>query len=66
VAARQQTGRHAVPAPTRLPAPDEAIAILVQAIQHPEANPQELCHHLQALYPHLSPVTIEALLPSMA
>jgi hypothetical protein len=61
VAARQQTDRYAVQALTRLPSADEAIAILVQAIQHPEANPQELCHHLQALYPQLTPVTIEAL-----
>jgi len=51
VAARQQTNRRAVPAPSRLPAADEAIAILVQAIQHPQASPLELCQRLQARLP---------------
>ena len=61
VAARQQTSRRAVPAPTQLPAADEAIAILVQAIQHPQASPQELCHRLHARYPQLTPAGIETL-----
>jgi hypothetical protein len=61
VAARQQTGRRAVAVSTPLPAAEAAIAILVQAIQHPQASPQELCHRLQARYPQLTPATIETL-----
>jgi len=61
VAAGQQTGRRAGLAPTRLPTADAAIAILVQAIQHPQASPQEFCHRLHARYPQLTPATIEAL-----
>lgn len=61
VATHQQTGRRAGLAPTRLPTADAAIAILVQAIQHPQASPQELCHRLHARYPQLTPAAIEAL-----
>jgi hypothetical protein len=61
VAARQQTGRCAVPVPTQLPAADAAIAILVQAIQHPQASSQELCHRLHSRYPQLTPAAIDTL-----
>lgn len=61
VAARQKAVRSAALAPVPLPSAQETIAVLVQAMQHPERNPQELAAHLQAAYPHLSAQAIVAL-----
>ena len=59
IAARQIALRSAAPA--RLPSAAEAIAILVQVIQHPERSPEQLATHLRADYPHLSAQAIVAL-----
>ena len=48
-------------APALLPSAEEAIAVLVQAIQHPERSPEQLAAHLQARYPHLSAPAIVTL-----
>ena len=61
VRTRQQTGRSAARIQPRLPVAEQAIAILVQAIQHPEASPQQLCHRLLSAYPQLTPAAIAAL-----
>jgi hypothetical protein len=36
-----------------LPSAEEAIAVLVQAMQHPERSPEQLATHLRSTYPHL-------------
>jgi hypothetical protein len=54
VAAGQKATRNAALAPVPLPSSEEAIAVLVQAIQHPQRSPEQLAAHLHAAYPHLS------------
>ncbi len=61
VAASQKALRSAALAPVPLPSAQEAIAVLVQAIQHPERSPEQLAAHLQAAYPHLSAQAIVGL-----
>ncbi|MEK7685652.1 MAG: hypothetical protein AAB466_09545 [Verrucomicrobiota bacterium] len=61
VAIRQKAIRSAALAPVRLPSAEEAIAVLVQAMQHPERSPEQLATHLHSTYPHLSAGTIVAL-----
>jgi hypothetical protein len=61
VAARQKAVRSAALAPIPLPSAEETIAVLVQAIEHPERSPEQLAAHLRAPYPHLSPQAIVAL-----
>jgi hypothetical protein len=61
VAASQRALRRAALAPALLPSAEEAIAVLVQAIQHPERSPEQLATHLHTSYPHLSPQAIVAL-----
>ena len=52
LAAPQKASRSAGLAP--LPSASEAIAILVEAIQHPQSSPQELCDRLLAQHPRLT------------
>jgi len=61
VAASQKAVRAAALAAVALPSAEEAIAVLVQAIQHPERGPEQLAAHLQKTYPHLSAQAIVAL-----
>jgi hypothetical protein len=61
LADRQKTVRRAVLAPVPLPSAEEAIAVLVQAMQHPERSPEQLATELQARYPHLTGEAIVAL-----
>ena len=61
VATRQKAARNAVLAPIPLPSAEEAIAVLVQAMQHPERGPEQLATHLRSTYPHLSAQAIVAL-----
>lgn len=61
VAARQKAVRSAALAPVPLPSAEETIAVLVQAMQHPERSPEQLAAHLRANYPHLSAQAIVAL-----
>jgi hypothetical protein len=44
-----------------LPSAEEAIAVLVQAIQHPERSPEQLATQLHSAYPHLSAQAIVGL-----
>lgn len=60
-ATRQKAVRIAALAPLPLPSAEEAIAILVQAMQHPERSPEQLAAHLHSTYPHLSAPAIVAL-----
>jgi hypothetical protein len=53
-AARQKASRSAPLAPTPLPSASEAIAILVQAIQHPQCTAQQLCDRLHPDHPQLT------------
>jgi hypothetical protein len=61
VAASQKAVRRADLAPLPLPSAQEAIAVLVQAIRHPEHSPEQLAANLHADYPHLSAQAIVAL-----
>jgi hypothetical protein len=61
LAASQKALRRAALSPVLLPSAEEAIAVLVQAIQHPERNPEQLATHLRGSYPHLSAQAIVAL-----
>jgi hypothetical protein len=61
VATAQKALRSAALAPVPLPSAEEAIAVLVQAIQHPERSPQQLARQLHSAYPHLSAPAIVAL-----
>ncbi|MGA2661142.1 MAG: hypothetical protein ABSH34_26975 [Verrucomicrobiota bacterium] len=61
VAASQKALRRTALPPVPLPSAEEAIAVLVQAIQHPERSPEQLATDLHAAYPHLSAQTIGAL-----
>jgi len=61
VAASQKAARQALLAPVPLPSAQEAIAVLVQAIQHPQRSPEQLAAHLQGDYPHLSAQAIVGL-----
>jgi hypothetical protein len=61
VAARQKAVRSAALASVPLPSAEETIAVLVQAIQHPDHSPERLTADLRATYPHLSAPAIVAL-----
>lgn len=61
VATRQKALRSAALAPVPLPSAEETIALLVQAMQHPERSPEQLATHLHSAYPHLSAQAIVAL-----
>jgi len=61
VADRQKALRNATVASVPLPSAEEAIAVLVQAIQHPERSPQQLATALHSRYPHLTAEAIVAL-----
>jgi len=61
VATRQKAFRSAALAPVLLPSAEETIAVLVQAILHPQRSPEQLAAHLHSTYPHLSPQAIIAL-----
>jgi len=61
VATRQRALRSAASASVTLPSAEEAIAVLVQAIQHPERSPEQLATQLHSAYPHLSAQAIVGL-----
>jgi hypothetical protein len=61
IATRQKAARSAALPQTQLPSATEAIAILVQAIQHPASSPKQLCARLRRQHPHLTPGAIESL-----
>jgi hypothetical protein len=61
LADRQKAVRRAALAPVPLPSAEETIAVLVQAMQHPERRPEQLAAELQARYPHLTAEAIVAL-----
>ncbi|MCX6930757.1 MAG: hypothetical protein NT154_47275 [Verrucomicrobia bacterium] len=61
VATRQRALRSAALAAVPLPSAAEAIAVLVQAMQHPERSAEQLAAHLHAAHPHLSAQAIVAL-----
>jgi hypothetical protein len=54
VATRQRALRSAALASVPLPSAEEAIAVLVAAMQHPERSPEQLATQLAWAYPHLS------------
>jgi hypothetical protein len=61
LAARQKAIRSAALASVPLPSAEETIAVLVQAIQHPERSPEQLAADLHWTYPQLSAQAIIAL-----
>jgi len=61
LAARQKAIRSAALAAVPLPSAEETIAVLVQAIQHPERSPAQLAADLHWTYPQLSAQAIIAL-----
>lgn len=61
LAARQKAIRSVAVAPVPLPSAEESIAVLVQAIQHPDHSPEQLATDLHSTYPHLSAPSIVAL-----
>ena len=61
LAARQKAARSVAVAPVGLPTAEESIAVLVQAMQHPEHTPEQLAAALHSAYPHLSAPAIVAL-----
>jgi hypothetical protein len=61
LAARQKAIRSAALAAVPLPSAEETIAVLVQAIQHPDRRPEQLATDLHSTYPHLSAQAIVAL-----
>jgi hypothetical protein len=61
LAARQKAIRSAALAAVPLPSAEETIAVLVQAIQHPERSPEQLATDLHWTYPQLSAQAIIAL-----
>ena len=61
LAASQKAARAAAPSTVPLPSAEEAIAVLVQTIQHPERSPERLAAHLHNAYPHLSAQAVVAL-----
>jgi hypothetical protein len=61
VAARQRAVRNAAAPSVPLPSAEESIAVLVQAIQHPNHSPEQLAADLHSTYPHLSARSIVAL-----
>ena len=61
VAERQKTVRRETRAPVPLPSTEETIAVLVEAIQHPQRSPQQLATALHSRYPHLRAEAIVAL-----
>lgn len=58
----QQDRRRATPSWVPLPSTEQAIAVLVQVIQHPERSPEQLARALHSVYPQLSAEAIRALL----
>jgi hypothetical protein len=62
VATRQKAVRSAALAPVPLPSSEEAMAVLVQAMQPPERSPEQWATHLHWTYPHLRAQAIVALL----
>jgi hypothetical protein len=61
LAARQKAIRSAALAAVPLPSAEETIAVLVQAIQHPDRSPERLATDLHSTYPRLSAQAIVAL-----
>jgi len=61
LAVRQKAARSAASAPVLLPSAQESIAVLVQAIQHPDHSPEQLAGALHSSYPHLRAPSIMAL-----
>lgn len=61
LAIRQKAARSAAALPVPLPSAEESIAVLVQAIQHPDHSPEQLAAALHSAYPHLSAASIVAL-----
>ena len=61
VATGQKAVRSAALVPISLPSAEETIAVLVQAMQHPERSPVQLATHLHSTCPHLSAQAIVAL-----
>jgi hypothetical protein len=61
LAARQKAVRTVAVAPVPLPSAEESIAVLVEAIQHPDHSPEQLAADLHSAYPHLSAPAIVAL-----
>ncbi len=61
LAARQKAVWSVALAPGPLPSAEESIAVLVQAIQHPDHTPEQLAADLHSTYPHLSAPSIQAL-----
>jgi hypothetical protein len=60
-AARQKAVRTVAVAPVPLPSAEESIAVLVEAIQHPDHSPEQWAADLHSAYPHLSAPAIVAL-----
>jgi hypothetical protein len=61
LAARQKAVWTVAVAPVPLPSAEESIAVLVEAIQHPDHSPEQLAADLHSAYPHLSAPAIVAL-----
>jgi len=61
LAARQKAGRSAAAPSAPLPSAEESIAVLAQAIRHPDHNPEQLAGDLRSTYRHLSAASIVAL-----
>jgi hypothetical protein len=61
LAARQKALRSVAVAPVPLPSAEESIAVLVEAIQHPDHTSEQLAADLRSAYPHLSAPSIVAL-----
>lgn len=61
LAARQKAVRSVAVAPVPLPSAEESIAVLVEAIQHPDHSPEQMAAALHSAYPHLSAPSIVAL-----
>ncbi len=60
--AQTQMRQRATPATgLAVPAPAEAVAILVVAIKHPGWSPERLCQDLRAAHPQLAPAAVRAL-----
>jgi hypothetical protein len=51
----------AVAATVVLPAPEAAVALLVEAIKHPQLSPEQLCQRLRPAHPQLTPEAVRAL-----
>jgi hypothetical protein len=55
--ARAQMAQRTTPtcATLALPSPLEAVALLVEAIKHPKASPEQLCQRLRPSHPQITP-----------